>query len=180
MASFWESVVQVNSWHKRRISEIVVKKLFGTVANKKLVILGFAFKANTNDTRESAAINICKNLLNEGANLIIHDPKVTASQIEKDLNINARNCSEIENSSFNETSGTWEHSESIRNLEIFNNAYAIIILTEWEEFRKLNWREIAKKMIPPGWVFDSRSMVNPKEVRDSGLSLWRLGDGLGD
>ena len=180
VATFWESVVKVNSWHKRRISEIVVKKLFGTVANKKLVILGFAFKANTNDTRESAAINICKNLLNEGANLVIHDPKVTASQMENDLNINARNSSKIENSSFNEKSGKWEHCESIRNLEIFNNTYAIIILTEWEEFRKLNWREIAKKMIPPAWVFDSRSMVNPKEVRDSGLSLWRLGDGLGD
>ena len=80
---------------------MVVKKLFGTVANKKLVILGFSFKANTNDTRESAAITICKNLLNEGANLIIHDPKVTASQIENDLNINARNSSKIENSSFN-------------------------------------------------------------------------------
>ena len=91
VANFWESVVEINSWHQKRISEIVVKKLFGTVANKKLVILGFAFKANTNDTRESAAITICKNLLNEGANLVIHDPKVSSFQIENDLNLNAKN-----------------------------------------------------------------------------------------
>ena len=144
MANFWESVVKINSWHQKRISEIVVKKLFGTVADKKLVILGFAFKANTNDTRESAAITICKNLLNEGANLIIHDPKVTASQIEKDLNINPAISLENESSSFDEKPKSWEHIKSISNLEVFNNAYAILILTEWEEFRRLDWKEIAK------------------------------------
>tara|TARA_A100001234_G_C12628122_1_gene387027 strand:+ start:64 stop:1503 length:1440 start_codon:yes stop_codon:yes gene_type:complete len=180
VANFWESVVEINSWHQKRISEIIVKKLFGTVANKKLVILGFAFKANTNDTRESAAITICKNLLNEGANLLIHDPKVTASQIENDLKINSTKTSENDNYSLIEKLGNWEHIKSIHNLEIFNNAYAIIILTEWEEFRELNWREIAKKMVQPAWVFDSRSIVNVKEVQDAELSLWRLGDGLGN
>ena len=180
VANFWESVVDINSWHQKRVSEIVVKKLFGTVANKKLVILGFAFKANTNDTRESAAITICKNLLNEGANLLIHDPKVTASQIESDLKINPTKSLDNSHPYINEKSGDWEHSQSINNLEIFNNAYAVLILTEWEEFRKLNWTKISKKMVPPAWVFDSRSIVNIEEVRDAGLNLWRLGDGLGD
>ncbi len=180
VANFWESVVEINSWHQKRISEIIVKKLFGTVANKKLVILGFAFKANTNDTRESAAITICKNLLNEGANLLIHDPKVTVSQIEHDLKVNPTNSLGNKNSYLNDSLGSWEHISSINNLEIFNNTYAIIILTEWEEFKKLNWKAIAKKMVPPAWVFDSRSIINTAEVRDSGLSLWRLGDGLGD
>ena len=180
VANFWESVVKINSWHQKRISEIVVKKLFGTVADKKLVILGFAFKANTNDTRESAAITICKNLLNEGANLIIHDPKVTASQIEKDLNINPAISLENESSSFDEKPKSWEHIKSISNLEVFNNAYAILILTEWEEFRRLDWKEIAKRMVPPAWVFDSRSIVNTEEIYDSGLRLWRIGDGLVD
>lgn len=142
--------------------------------------MGFAFKANTNDTRESAAITICKNLLNEGANLVIYDPKVTASQIENDLNINPIKSSGDESSLINAKSGTWEHSKNINNLEIFNNAYAIVILTEWEEFKELKWTEIVKRMVPPAWVFDSRSIVNTKEVRDAGLSLWRLGDGLGD
>ena len=180
VAKFWESVVDINNWHQKRISDIVVKKLFGTISNKKLVILGFAFKANTNDTRESAAITICKNLLDEGANLLIYDPKVTTSQIENDLKKNPTKSLDNQNSYLNQDSGNWEHSKSIYNFEIFNNAYAIIILTEWEEFRKLNWAEIAKKTIPPAWVFDSRSIVNTEEVRDAGLNLWRIGDGLGD
>ena len=180
VANFWENVVKINSWHQKRISEIIVKKLFGSVANKKLVILGFSFKANTNDTRESAAISICKNLLNEGANLVIHDPKVAASQIEYDLNINPVKSLGNENSFFNAKAGNWEHSNCINNLEIFNNAYAIVILTEWDEFRELKWTDIVKKMVPPAWVFDSRSIVNTEMVRDAGLRLWRLGDGLGD
>tara|TARA_Y100001933_G_scaffold262540_1_gene320408 strand:+ start:263 stop:1696 length:1434 start_codon:yes stop_codon:yes gene_type:complete len=177
VANFWESIVKINAWHQKRISEIVVKKLFGTVANKKLVILGFAFKSNTNDTRESAAISICKNLLNEGANLVIHDPKVSVSQIENDLKIKPIKSFDNKKSYLNEKSGEWEYRPHINNLEIFKNAYAIVILTEWEDFRKLNWREISKNMVPPAWVFDSRSIVNPEEVKDAGLSLWRLGDG---
>lgn len=180
VANFWQIVVQINTWNQKRISEIVVKKLFGTVSNKKLVILGFAFKANTNDTRESAAITICKNLLNEGANLVIHDPKVNESQIENDLNINPTKSFENNNNSFDAESGHWQYSKNIQNLEIFNDACAIIILTEWKEFRNLNWTEIAKKMVPPAWVFDSRSIVNTQEVKDAGLRLWRLGNGLGD
>ncbi len=145
---------------------------------KKLVILGFAFKSNTNDTKESAAITICKNLLNEGASLVIHDPKVTACEIESDLNIKATKSLKSENSSIDEKSGTWEHIKSIDNLSIFNDAYAVLILTEWEEFRKLNWKDISKKMVPPAWVFDSRSIINTDEVREAGLNLWRIGDGL--
>ena len=180
VAYFWESVVQINNWHQKRISEIIVKKLFGTVTNKKLVILGFSFKANTNDTRESAAITICKNLITEGATLVIHDPKVNSSQIANDLKINPTKSINNYDSAFDEKSGTWEFSESINNIEIFNSAYAVIILTEWEEYRKLNWKSIAKKMVPPAWVFDSRSIVNTDEVQNAGLRLWRLGNGLSD
>ena len=85
VAKFWEEVVNINSWHQKRIAKIVVQKLFGTISQKKIVILGFAFKANTNDTRESAAIRICKDLIEEGAELVIHDPKVNPLQIEIDL-----------------------------------------------------------------------------------------------
>ena len=84
VANFWEAVVDLNIWHQSRISELIVKKLFGSVSGKKIVILGFAFKANTNDTRESPAIQICKSLLEEGANLRIHDPKVSKKQIATD------------------------------------------------------------------------------------------------
>ena len=180
VADFWQETVVINSWQQTRIYKEIVARLFGNLADKKIAILGFAFKENTNDTRESPAIDICKNLLNEGANLLIHDPKVTYLQIENDLNINLPKTLENQNSSLNEKSGTWEHTGSIDNLEIFKNAYAIIILTEWEEFKNLNWKEIAKKMLKPAWVFDSRSIVNIDEIKDADLSLWRIGDGFGD
>ena len=80
-------MVDLNNWHQQRISNLIIKKLFGTVSGKKIYILGFAFKANTNDTRESAAIKICKDLLNEGALLFIHDPKVSSKQISKVLGL---------------------------------------------------------------------------------------------
>ena len=85
VANFWEKVVEINNWHQKRISKIVIRKLFGTISQKKIIILGFAFKANTNDTRESAAIQICKDLIEEGAQLIIHDPKVDPKQISIEL-----------------------------------------------------------------------------------------------
>ena len=81
VANFWESVVSLNNWQQNRIAKIIIKKLYGTISGKKIVILGFAFKSNTNDSRESAAIQICKDLLNEGASLFIHDPKVNKAQI---------------------------------------------------------------------------------------------------
>ena len=85
VARFWEGVVELNNWNQSRISKLVVKKLFGTISGKQIAILGFAFKANTNDTRESAAISICKDLIEEGAILNIHDPKVDPRQIKIDL-----------------------------------------------------------------------------------------------
>ena len=85
VAKYWEQVLSLNDWQIKRISKLVVDKLFGTVNAKKIAILGFSFKANTNDTRESSAIQITKELLSEGANIIINDPKVDAKQIAHDL-----------------------------------------------------------------------------------------------
>ena len=85
VAEYWEKVVDINYWQKNRIYEEIVKRLFGNLFDKKIAILGFAFKANTNDTRESPAIDICKNLINEGASLLIHDYKVSEKSISKDL-----------------------------------------------------------------------------------------------
>ncbi len=178
VAQFWESVVYFNNWHQRRISQIVVKKMFGTISQKKIIILGFAFKANTNDTRESAAINICKDLIDEGAHLIIYDPKVSSNQIEKDLEIcPSKELDEENKNHFNKRVGQWSFST---NLDIFENAHAVLILTEWEEFKNINWVKLAKKMVLPAWVFDARSIIDPEEVKKAGLNFWRLGDGKTD
>ena len=174
VASFWESVVTLNNWHQNRVSRLIVEKLFGTLSGKKIAILGFSFKANTNDTRESAAIQICKNLIEEGAILHIHDPKVNAKQIEKDLNMKPITDAEVKN--LNKTnSGMWK---MVNNLEdVFIEIDASLILTEWDEYSKINWQSASEKMRSPAWVFDSRSVVDQKNVIDAGLNFWRIGDG---
>ena len=173
VAEFWESVVKLNDWHQHRISKLIVKKLFGTLSEKKICILGFSFKANTNDTRESSAINICKDLLDEGAILNIHDPKVSPNQIAKDLGLNQIN--NLNNTDQIDNNGKWQFFNSIE--EAASGVHAILVLTEWEEYSKIQWKLIAKKMISPAWVFDSRSILISKEVIAANLNLWRIGDG---
>ncbi len=160
--------MNLNNWHQHRISKLIVKKLFGTVTGKKMFILGFSFKANTNDTRESSAINICKDLLDEGATLYIHDPKVSPNQIAKDLSIPKA-------TDLNLNEGEWCFIDNLD--EGFKNADAVIILTEWSEYKSLNWTEIAKEMRDHGWVFDTRSLISERTIAGSKLNLWRIGDG---
>ena len=173
VANFWEGVVKLNNWHQHRISRLIVKKLFGTVTGKKIIILGFAFKANTNDTRESAAITICKDLLEEGALLFIHDPKVNSKQIEADLQIvENKNLEHKKNQSFE---GEWQKIEDI--FQTTDNADAIVILTEWEDYFNIDWNYISNKMRKPAWIFDARSVLKPEDISKSEFNSWRIGDG---
>ena len=175
VANFWESVVKLNNWHQNRISKLVVKKLFGTVTGKKIVVLGFSFKANTNDTRESAAIQICKDLIDEGAEIWIHDPKVSELQIEKDLKMEPlKNTEGTKDHKLLNKTGKWKFSN---NLNIFDQAHAVLMLTEWEEYKNIDWEDISKKMVNPAWVFDARSITDPNKVENANLNLWRVGDG---
>ena len=117
--------------------------LFGTISGKSLAILGFSFKANTNDTRESPSIDIAKNLLEEGANLRIHDPKVSKEQIERDLNLSELNNLDIKHSKEeSSTEGSWIFTETIE--KTVQNVDAVIVLTEWKEYMDLNWSELSK------------------------------------
>ena len=177
VADYWQSVIKINHWQKERISKIVVEKLFGTISGKSLAILGFSFKADTNDTRESPSIDIARKLLEEGANLKIHDPKVSRGQIQKDLNLielNDINSDEGSKSEFFQE-GSWKYYETIEKTA--QNADAIIVLTEWDEYIQLDWNALSKLMRQPAWVFDVRSIIEPSEVIKAGLQLWRIGEG---
>ena len=166
VANYWEQVLVVNSWQKNRISNLVVQKLFGTVTSKKILLLGFAFKANTNDTRESPAIEISKNLLENGAHLIISDPKVTNKQIENELALK-----ELEEDP--SSHGKWNFDKDIYNAA--RNADAIIIVTEWKEYENLNWKEISSLMRKPAWVFDTRKILSQKNLKKLGINYWQVG-----
>ena len=169
VADYWESVVQLNTWQQHRIARLVVEKLFGTVTGKRLAVLGFAFKANTNDTREAPAIRVCADLLEEGAQLAIHDPKVATAQMARDL--------KQDESAVLDASGSWCRSESIE--AAVAGADAVLILTEWEQYRQLKWADLASRMRRPAWVFDARAVTESQQVRGAGLSLWKVGDGEG-
>ena len=106
---------------------------------------------------------------------MIHDPKVSPSQIENDLQIKpSAEIYEENESSLNNQIGKWQFSN---DLNIFNNAHAVVVLTEWQEYRNIEWDYAAKQMARPAWVFDSRSIVNVDLVKKAGLNLWCLGDG---
>ncbi len=167
VAEYWEGVIKINTWQKNRITKIIVSKLFGTVAEKYIAILGFSFKSNTNDTRESPAIKICNDLINEGAKLKIYDPKVSKKQIEIDLRL--KQSDDFRNSE----TGSWIHSPSI--LEATKGVDGIIVLTEWNEFKNINWNDISKHTRKPTWLFDSRNICNTELAKAENLEIWELG-----
>ncbi len=167
VADYWKNVLDINHWQQNRISSLIIDKLFGTIAGKKISILGFAFKSNTNDTRESPAINICKNLLNEGSELNIYDPKVSQEEI---ISVLGKNNQELDNNA-----GNWHKLNTI--IETVTNTDAIIVLTEWEEFKNINWVEISKLMRKPAWIFDTRNICNKEQIEKTDINFWQLGIG---
>ena len=126
VANYWEQVMFMNNWQKHRISSLIIQKLFGTVSNKKILILGFSFKPETNDTRESPAIEISKDLIENGAELLINDPVVSKMQIEMELGLK-----EFENN--NRNIGKWQFIADINKSA--DNADAIVVVTEWEDYK---------------------------------------------
>ncbi len=168
VAKYWEEVIKINNWQKDRIAKLIVNSLFDTVSEKKLAILGFSFKANTNDTRNSPSIDICRDLLEEGAILSIYDPKVDKDQIKKDLKIQSENTI-IEDSKLR-----WLFPNSITSA--VEDSHAIIILTEWKEFENIDWEKILKKMKKPAWIFDTRSLIDVQKAEASGFNVWQIGN----
>ena len=140
------------------------------MTGKRLAILGFAFKADTNDTREAPAIRICRDLLEEGAQLAIHDPKVAAHQIARDLQQEAAPQADA-------LSGTGSWGQACSVDDAVTGADAVLVLTEWQQYSNLNWMSLAGRMRKPAWVFDARAVTDPEQVRAAGLTFWCVGDG---
>lgn len=163
VAAYWDQVIIMNDWQKHRFAERVLRTLFNTVTGKRIGVLGFAFKKDTNDTRESAAIYVCKDLIEERAKLSIYDPKVGSAQMCKDLAI----------------------EEDHPNVEFANNAaqaaagaHALLVLTEWDEFRQLDFEAIYQSMVKPAWIFDGRSLLDHAKLRQIGFKVYSIGKPL--
>jgi UDPglucose 6-dehydrogenase len=161
VAEYWHQVVKINDYQKNRFAKKIIMGLNGTVNQKKVTLLGWAFKKDTNDSRESAAIYVADILLDEGAELHVFDPMVKKARIHQDLAIlwEARNESnkEIE-SKLNRCVIHEEHTQALES------SFAAAILTEWDEFKSYNWNVIAEKMIQPAKVFDGRNVLENSKL----------------
>jgi UDPglucose 6-dehydrogenase len=166
VADYWEQVIIMNDHQKSRFANKIVKTLYNTVSGKKITFLGWAFKKDTNDTRESAAIYVADELLNEQAGIAVYDPKVTENQIYADLDyLNTRSSDETKQLLTVYTDP----------YEVCKDAHAIAILTEWDEFKNYDWQRIYDNMRKPAFVFDGRSLLNVKELKEIGFKVYTIG-----
>ncbi len=166
VADYWEQVIIMNDHQKRRFAKNIIKTLYNTVSGKKIAFLGWAFKKDTNDTRESAAIYVADDLLSEQATVAVYDPKVGEEQIQFDLNY-------LE---------TRSESENQKGVQVMTNAYdacknahAIAVLTEWDEFKTQDWQKIYDNMLKPAFVFDGRNILNKEELEKIGFIYQGIG-----
>jgi len=166
VADYWEQVIIMNDHQKRRFSKKIVSTLYNTVTDKKIAFLGWAFKKDTNDTRESAAIYVADDLIFEQANIAVYDPKVNHEQILEDLNY-------LESRSATKNS---KHISSFENpYDTCKDAHAIAILTEWDEFKDYDWKKIYDAMLKPAFVFDGRNLLDGKKLTDIGFHYQAIG-----
>ncbi|KAI0694119.1 UDP-glucose dehydrogenase [Cytidiella melzeri] len=169
VAAYWRQVVEMNEYQKSRFSKTVVDTLFNTITGKHIAVLGFAFKADTGDTRESPAISLVRDFLAERAYVTIYDPKVDAEQIWMDL---AEACPTMTLEQIKK-----QVTLASSALEGCKNKEAIVIATEWKEFRDIDWQSVYDNMNKPAFVFDGRLLVDADHLRQIGFKVKVIGRG---
>jgi UDPglucose 6-dehydrogenase len=157
VARYWESVVSMNEYQEQRFVRTIIRAMFNTIIDKRIAMFGFAFKANTSDTRESPAIYVARKLLDERANVVVTDPKALDS-VRHDLTGCPREV-EIADGPY----------------EAARGAHAIAIMTEWDIYRSLSWEKIYQSMEKPAFVFDGRNLLDHKCLYELGFNVYPLG-----
>jgi len=167
VAAYWEQVVLMNDYQKRRFADQIIQTLYNTVSSKKITFYGWAFKKDTNDTRESAAIYVADALIEEKAEIHVYDPKVSKEQMLTDLN----------------RLGTRTEEENERYLKVIGDPYraaeeahAIAIMTEWDQFKALDYEKIYTLMLKPAFVFDGRRIIDKGALDRIGFKTYKLGE----
>jgi UDPglucose 6-dehydrogenase len=155
VADYWRQVLRMNDFQKERFCKTVLEKMFGTVKGKKIAILGFAFKKDTSDFRESAAISVSKTLLAEGAQVCVYDPAVNPKEVA--ATVSSDICFVRDAASATD------------------KAHAVVILTEWEQFLELDWPQIYNNMNKPAYIFDGRNLLNDKMLASIGFQVHSIG-----
>lgn len=157
VADYWESVVKINEYQQDRFIANILRSMFNTLAGKKICILGFAFKANTGDTRESPAIYVASKLLAEHAEVIISDPKALKNAASDLAGVK----------------GSVKYVED--PYRAASGCHALAILTDWDSYRKLDFRKIYKSMVKPAFLFDGRNIIDHKKCFAIGFNVYPIG-----
>ena len=177
VADYWQGVISINDYQKNRFANRIQQALFNTVNGKKIAFWGWAFKKDTNDTRESAAIYVADQLLSEGAEIVVYDPKVTQERMHMDLQTlwEFRGESHV------------EIKEKLSNLKIAssaqaacNKAHALAVITEWDSFKTQDFETIFNQMEKPSFVFDGRKILNHNQLQSIGFTAYEIGKATED
>jgi UDPglucose 6-dehydrogenase len=170
VADYWQGVIDINNYQKNRFAKRIQKELFNTVNGKKIAFWGWAFKKDTNDTRESAAIYVADQLLTEGAEIVVYDPKVSLERMKLDLQLlwESRGENNIE-----------KRLQSLKTTDTAQaactKAHALAVITEWDAFTTQDFSAIYEQMEKPAFVFDGRKMLDQQQLRAIGFNSYEIG-----
>ena len=157
VADYWESVVKINEWQENRFVRTILESMFNTVAGKRIALFGFAFKANTGDTRESPAIYVARGLAEERADVVVTDPKALDNAQGDLLDIADR--------------VTFEPDP----YKAAKGAHAVAIMTEWDLYRNLDYERILASMEQPAFLFDGRNILDHRQLFELGFNVFPIG-----
>ena len=166
VSEYWNQVIKINDYQKYRFAKKIIQSLFGTVSGKKITFFGWAFKKDTNDTRESAAIYVADILIENGAEICVYDPKVSEQQMLSDLDyLNTRSSEE------NKSALTYFSNP----LQACDKSHAVAVITEWDEFKTYDWQQILDLVMKPAKVFDGRNIIDKSELENIGFEVYSIG-----
>merc|ERR1712241_301501 len=167
VAKYWQMVVDMNEHQKATFAEKIISTLFNTVTHKKIAVFGFAFKKDTGDVRETPAVTVCNMLLQDGANVTVYDPKVEKEDALTEFKYHGMQVDE-KRFLFSRTAQ-----------EAVDGAHALVVLTEWDEFKQSPYDAFYAKMMKPAFLFDGRSILDHTGLEDLGFEVHAIGKGRG-
>lgn len=163
VAAYWQQVVDMNEYMKKTFAQRIIHTLFNTVTNKKIAVFGFAFKKDTGDVRETPAVTVCNMLMQDQAIVSVYDPKVLREDAIREF---TEHGMDVEDKLLH-----WANSPD----EAIDGAHAIVILTEWNEFKTYDYANFYSKMMRPAFLFDGRNLLQHSAMEAIGFEVYTLG-----
>ena len=157
VAAYWEQVVKMNEYQEDRFVRRMIAAMFNTVAGKRIAVFGFAFKADTGDTRESPALRVCRALIEECASVVVTDPQA------------------LQNARRDLAEGAGQTTFEPDPYAAAQGAHALAVLTEWAEYEQLDYHRVFAGMIKPAFIFDGRNRLNHRHLHEIGFNVYPIG-----